>query len=1173
MSKPFVHLHFHTCYSMLDSACHVDQATERAAALKMPALAITDHGVMFGAIDFYKSARKAGVKPIIGCETYVAKETHKERRSESQGNPHHHLVLLAKDYRGYQNLSRLVSIAHLEGFYYKPRIDKALLAEYHEGLIGLSACLKGEVGTHLQAGNVAGAAKAAGDYIDILGKDNFFLEFMDHGMPEQRAANRHLTALSKQTGLRIVATNDTHYLKKEHAEAHDVLLCLQTQTVLSDPKRMRYHSHEFYMKTREEMDAIASEFPGAVDLTLEIADRCDVEIEFNKLHFPVFQPENGMDQKAYLIHMGYQGVQRRYGVADPGNPKDDRERLLYKRFHDELNVIEKTGFLNYFLVVWDFVHFAHEQHIPVGPGRGSGGGSLVAYALGITALDPIRYDLIFERFLNLDRISPPDFDIDFCQTRRGEVIEYVKRKYGRPNVAQIVTFGSLGPKTVIRDVGRVLEIPYKTCDEFSKMIPDDPKIDLQKALEANPEFKKAYQTNPDCKRILEYGFVLEGVFRNLGTHAAGVVIGEKPLIEIVPLARDKEGEIITQYSMEPLGEIGLLKMDFLGLKTLTVIQEAVDLVKNTKGTVIDLDRLPLDDKATYALLNRGDTVGVFQLESPGMRDYIRRIGIDRIEDLIAMIALYRPGPMEMLPDYVERKTGKAKIKYDHPLLEPILKETYGVMVYQEQVQRVAHSLAGYSLGEADILRRAMGKKKAEVMEQQRARFVEGCAKVNKIAKPLAERLFEYIEKFAGYGFNKSHSAGYAIVSYQTAYLKANHPAEFMAALLSCEIGNFDKIPVFINETEEMDIRVLPPDVNASGTRFSPDGQSVRYGLAGVKNVGEGAAEAIVAERKRRGRYSGLMDFCSRIDGQAVNRKVLESLIRCGAFDSVGQNRARLFTGIEFAMNRSAAAAKDRRRGQGSLFDMLGTEQAADDDSALPECPPWHESESLAAERELLGRYMSGHPLSQYAWLLDRYQLSTIQRLGDLSDKTLTRLGGIAALVNKRVTKTGQNMAIVTLEDLDGSIEVLVFPEAYTRYSGVLTQDVAIMVCGEVSRRDDQLKIMAHEIYPIKEAPSHFTHYVSLHMPATSTDDARLDRVRTILSTHPGPTPVHICLQFPKGEKVFIETARKFAILVEESLVRQLEHELGENACYIAVNQTPCKRPPSNGRRGGGGTER
>ncbi len=1166
MSKPFVHLHFHSCYSMLDSACHVEQATEQAAALKMPSLAITDHGVMYGAIDFYKSARAAGVKPIIGCETYVAKESHKERRSEAHGNPHHHLILLATDYRGYQNLSRLVSIAHLDGFYYKPRIDKALLAQHHQGLIGLSACLKGEVGTHLQDGNVAAAAQAAGEYIDILGKDNFFLEFMDHGLPEQRAANRHLAALAKRTGLRVVATNDTHYLKKEHAEAHDVLLCLQTQTVMSDPKRMRYRSNEFYMKTREEMEALASEFEGAVDLTVEIAERCNVEIEFNKPHFPVFPCENGIDQKSHLTNLGHQGIRYRYGIDDPEHPKDERERMILKRFHDELTIIEKTGFLNYFLVVWDFVRFAHEQRIPVGPGRGSGGGSLVAYVLGITALDPIRYDLIFERFLNLDRISPPDFDIDFCQMRRGEVIEYVKQKYGRSNVAQIITFGSLGPKTVIRDVGRVLEIPYKTCDELSKMVPDDPKIDLRKALEANPEFKRAYQSNPDCKRILDYGFVLEGVFRNVGTHAAGVVIGEKPLIEIVPLARDKEGEIITQYSMEPLGEIGLLKMDFLGLKTLTVIQEAVDLIKATSGLEIDLDKLPLDDKPTYALLNRGDTVGVFQLESTGMRDYIRRIGIDRIEDLIAMIALYRPGPMEMLPDYVDRKTGKAKIKYDHPLLEPILKETYGVMVYQEQVQRVANSLAGYSLGEADILRRAMGKKKPEVMEKQRARFVDGCAKVNKIAAPLAQRLFEYVEKFAGYGFNKSHSAGYAIISYQTAYLKANHPAEFMAALLSSEIGNFDKIPVFIVETEEMGLKVLPPDLNASSARFSPDGQAVRYGLAGIKNVGEGAAAAAVAERTRGGPYRGLMDFCSRVDGQTVNRKVLESLIRCGAFDSVGQHRARLFNGIEFAMSRSAAAARDRRQGQGSLFGLFGGEQSAED-TALPECAPWHESELLSAERELLGRYMSGHPLSQYTWLLERYQLTTVQRLGELHDKALTRLGGIATQINKRVTKTNLNMAIVTIEDLDGSLEVLVFPETYARYSGVLVPDAAIMVCGEVSRRDDQLKILAHEIYPLKEVPSHFTHRISLHLPTTSTNDARLERIRTILSAHPGTTPVHLCMQFPAGEKVFIETGRKFGVLVEESLVRKLDQELGENATYISVNKTPCKRPISEGRRG------
>jgi DNA polymerase-3 subunit alpha len=1162
-NEPFVHLHLHTSYSLLDGACRVGDLMARVTELGMTAVAITDHGVMYGIVDFFKSAKAAGLKPILGCETYVTPGDHR-RKEGSADAANHHLVLLAQDLTGYYNLSKLVSAAHLDGYYYKPRIDHELLARHAKGLIGLTACLKGEVPTFLENGNVKEAERVAGLYRDILGKDNLFLEIQDHGIAEQRKVNRLLADLSKRMGLPLVATNDVHYLQRAHASAHEVLLCLQTQTVMSDPKRMRYATDQFYLKSRAEMEALFRDVPGALDRTVDIAARCDVELPFGVSHFPTFHIPEGLTAREYLVRIAHEGLKKRYDIADPARPATDREREVMDRFHHELAMIERTHFVNYFLVVWDFVRFARDSGIPVGPGRGSGAGSLVAYALGITAIDPLRYGLIFERFLNPERQDPPDFDIDFCQTRRGEVIEYVKRKYGRENVAQIVTFGSLGAKTVVRDVGRALEIPFAKCDQISKTIPDDPKITIEDALAASPDFKALSAHDEDCQRILQHATVLEGLYRNSGTHAAGVVIGEKPLIEIIPLARDKEGGIQTQYPMEPLGKLGLLKMDFLGLKTLTVIRETVDLVKQFRGVTVDVENLPLEDPPTYALLNRGDTVGVFQLESGGMRDLIRRIGIGRIGDLIAMIALYRPGPMNMLPDFVDRKTGKARIEYAHPLLKPILEETYGVMVYQEQVQKAANVLAGYSLGEADVLRRAMGKKKKEDMAKQRAGFVEGCRKHHKMDAKLAGAIFDNMEKFAGYGFNKAHSAAYGIVSYQTAYLKANFPAEFMSALLSSEIGNADKIPVFLAEAQEMGLQVLPPDVNHSGGRFTPGEGSIRFGLAGVKNVGEGAAAALVAERERGGPYASLTDACSRLDGQVLNKKTLESLVRCGAFDSLNPHRARLFGGIDFAMTRAAQATKDRKSGQANLFDLLPDKPKGPSDSDLPDCAPWHESQLLAGERELLGVYMSGHPLTQHAGLLKRYQLSDVEGVAKLADRTLTRLGGIVTQLTKRVTKkTQQNMAVLQLEDLDGSIEVVVYPEAYEQYGVNLRPDAAVIVCGEVSRREDTVRLQALEVYPLEDAPKYFATRLSLHVPAARLQDAQLDRVRDILRLHPGATPVFLCIEYATGEKVFVRAGEAYQVLATEPLVHDLQKQLGEEAVYVGVNPEPCRkgRPP------------
>ncbi len=1165
--KSFVHLHLHTCFSLLDGACRLPDLMDAVDAMGMPAVAMTDHGVMYGAIDFYKAAREKSIKPIIGCETYVAGGHRSDKKTRSaSGHLHNHLVLLAKDDIGYHNLMKLQSAAQMDGFYYKPRVDKELLAEHSDGLIALSACLNGEVSALLNKDNIDGAVKAAGEYADIFGNDNFYLEIMDHNMPEQRKVNMLMQKVAAQTGLPIVATNDTHYLKKEHAAAHEVMLCMQTQTVMSDPKRMRYGSNEFYLKSRQELEPLFTDFPGALDLTLEIADRCNLELEMGTLHFPTFECPDGMHEKEYLIQVAYDGIRRLYNIKDPANPKNADEQKVMDRFDMELGVIEKTGFVNYFLVVWDFVHFAYTKNIPVGPGRGSGGGSIMAYVMGITKIDPLRYELIFERFLNPERVSPPDFDIDFCQARREEVINYVKEKYGRDKVAKIITFGSMGAKTVIRDIGRALEIPFSECDRLSKMIPEELKMTLKKALDANPEFKKAYETEENCKTILDFGFVLEGLYRNPGTHAAGVVIGETILTDIIPLTLDKEKEPVTQYTKEPLEEIGLLKMDFLGLKTLTVIQEAIDLIKENRNIEINIDNLPLDDKPAFELLNRGDTVGVFQLESAGMRDLFRRINIVNIEDIFALIALYRPGPMNMLPDYIKRKSGEAKIHYDHPLLESILEETHGVMIYQEQVQRAANILAGYSLGEADLLRRAMGKKKASVMDAQRSKFIKGCKETNNITEKLSGKIFDTIAKFAGYGFNKAHSAGYGIVSYQTAYLKANYPEEFMAALTSSEIGNFDKIPIFINEIEEMGLKVKAPDINLSRTRFSAEKDAVRYGLAGTKNVGTAAADAIVAERKKNGKFTGLIDFCERVDNQYASKKTLESLIRSGAMDTLGPHRAKLFNGINFAIARATEKQQDRKSGQGNLFDMLAPQNTDTGEEDLPDCAEWSESVLLKAEKELLGVYMSGHPLTRYSSLLTRYQQATIKEIEKLEIGTKTRIGGIITSVRKLLTKKDKTpMASIQVEDLEGSIEVMVFSDSYAKYGMLLEDDAAILICGEVGARNNILQLAADEIYPLGDAPKYFAQQVRIHIPVTYAEQGKMGKIKDIVRIHPGTTPLIICLIFPTGEKAFIEAGTGFSVCADENLIHEIEHELGEKSIYVSVNQQACRFNHDKGR--------
>jgi DNA polymerase-3 subunit alpha len=1153
MSAPFVHLHLHTKYSLLDGACHLAPLIDRAAELGMPAVAITDHGVMSGAIAFGKAAAARGIKPVIGCEVYINAKA--PRTDRDPRTPCHHLVLLAADETGYRNLCRLNSRAHLEGFYYKPRIDKELLAAHAKGLIGLSACMQGEVNELLANGRLDEAAAAAGQYAGILGRENFFLEMQDHGIPEQKTMNRGIRELRRRLGLGCVVTNDVHYLLAEHAEAHEVMLAIQTGTVMSDPRRMRYPGSHFYLKSRAEMERLFPDDREALDATVAIAERCTFSFRKGDVHFPRFDPpEPGTTALDLLVRLGHEGLRRLYGVQDCARPANDFERELLERFDHEVAVIARTGFADYFLVVADFVNHARSKGIPVGPGRGSGGGSVVAYALGITRIDPLRFNLIFERFLNPDRVSPPDFDIDFCQARRGEVIDYVKKRYGADRVAQIVAFNQLGARTAIRDVARVLEVPLDRAMSFTRMVPEDPGITLRDAREANPAFRKACEEDPDLRRIMPFAEVLEGLCRNAGTHAAGVVIGDGPLLDLVPLMRDKDGAPMTQYAKDDVESCGLLKMDFLGLKTLTVLHEAADLVRAGRGVAVDLDNIPPDDPPTYALLNRADTKGVFQLESEGMRGLIREVGIGNLEDLGAVIALFRPGPMDMLPAYKARKSGREKVVYDHPLLEPILKDTYGVMVYQEQVQRAANVLAGYSLSEADMLRRAMGRKDPAIMARERGRFVEGCARVNAIPREVAERIFDNIAAFAGYGFNKSHAVGYSIIALQTAYMKANFPAEFMAAQISSEIGNFDKLPGFVTEAAAMGLAVLPPDVNRSETRFVPEGGGIRFGLAGIKNVGEGAAAAIVAARRTGGEFKGLCDFCERVDTAAVNKRVLEALARSGAMDCFGHHRARLCNAIDFALARAAERQHERASGQQSLFDALdATTGGANSREELPDCPPWPEGQRLAGERELLGVYLTGHPLDRCRPLLKSMTtLSVAAALQCRKDGLEVRVGGLAVSIQRRISKKNRMpWAAVLLEDGDQRIEALVFDNCYARHAAALQEDQPLLVCGTLSRRDNQPRIVADEVYLLSEAPRLFASRVGLYLRPRVCTPERLARLRDLLQRFPGRVPVTLCLQDPSGRRVIIETGATMAVDPAPEFIEEAERLLGRNSVRLA----------------------
>jgi DNA polymerase-3 subunit alpha len=1141
VSGSFVHLHVHSEYSLLDGACRIPELTRRAAELKMPALALSDHGNLFGAIEFYKECRDNGIKPIIGCEVYLAPGSRHERKANSPREASTHLLLLAKNETGYRNLVKLVSSAHLEGMYYKPRIDKEILAQHAEGLIGTSACLAGEVARYVTAGRLKEAEQSIDSFRQIFAPGDFYLELADHGIPQQRALTAELIKFSKHFDLKLVATNDVHYVLKEHAAAHDVLLCIQTGAKISDQNRMRYSGPEFYLKTQEEMAEIFHETPEALATTLEIADKCELKIVLGENKFPAYSPPEGETREGYLRRLCHEGLVRRF-------PERHQEPELRERLDFELDVLGKTGFTSYFLIVWDFIDYAKRHGIPVGPGRGSAAGSLIAYVLNITDLDPLRYGLFFERFLNPERISPPDIDIDFCYNRRGEVIDYVRKKYGERCVAQIITFGTLGAKMAIRDVGRVMGLSYGEVDRLAKMIPFDPKMTLKKAFDS-PDFKRAYDEEEMSRQLIDSAMTLEGVSRQAGVHAAGVVISDHDLTDYVPLTVDDHDGIVTQYSMEPLGELGLLKMDFLGLKTLTVIQDALRLIEETTGTKMTPLDIPLDDPESFELLSRAQNIGLFQVESEGMCKACRLVGPRVIEDIIAIGALYRPGPMEFIPLYAERKAGRIAVEYDHPLLEPILKETYGIIVYQEQVMQAAQVLAGYTLGSADVLRRAMGKKKPEEMAKQRAIFVAGAKEKNSIPADKANQLFDVLDKFAGYGFNKAHAACYGVLTCQTAFLKARYPVQFMAALLSNELDNTDKIALFVAEAKAMGLSILPPSVNDSGSVFTVKDKSIRFGLSAIKNVGEAAVKLIVAAREKGGLFRHLHDLCSRVGARNLNKKLLESLVKAGACDDFGGHRAELISQIDNAMARALQEQIDSENGQGGLFnDLPGTAASSGDAGSgrrANAVPEWSLRERLNYEKELLGFYVTGHPLDDHLADLQAFQVHTIARLKEVTDEIDSRLCGIITKLEVRLSQKDKTpWARMTLEDQTGSLEVLVFQPLYGALPRPLAIGEIVVVSGQLDRRDDQPKLRASQVLWMPEAHEQLLRELVLHLPLEDwLAPERWTQLRELVMDAPGPIKLRLVCSRLNGagrKEVEIAPADHYGIVWTPEFKARLE---------------------------------
>jgi DNA polymerase-3 subunit alpha len=1144
----FVHLHTHTQYSLLDGAGKIADLASKASSLGMPALAITDHGNVFGAIDFYRSLQAAGVKPILGMEAYITPGSRHERAARP-GSGLYHLVLLARDLEGYQNLIRLASIGYLEGFYYKPRIDKEILARHSAGLIGLSGCLRGEVNMLARANRMEDAESSARQYADIF-DGRFYLELQDHGLEPQAVAIERLVELARRTGLPLVATNDVHYLEREHSKAHDVLLCIQTNRMRDDPKRLRFESEQLYFRTPQEMHALFGHIPGALENTLQIAEACNVELEFGKLRMPQYPlPEGFADLDAYLEHLAWEGLQRRYGEAST----EVRERLRY-----ELDVIARMRYAGYFLIVRDFIEFARSRKIPVGPGRGSAAGSLVSYAVGITNIDPIKYSLLFERFLNPERVSMPDIDVDFSDRGRAEVIRYVVDRYGAENVCQIITFGTMAARAVVRDVGRVLGFSYPEVDRIAKMIPAELKMTLERALGQAPDLRELVESDPRVGELLEIAKVLEGLTRHASTHAAGVVITPTPLIEQVPLFRGKEGEVTTQYDMTACEGIGLLKMDLLGLRTLTVVQDCLEFL-GRRGVEIDIEEIPLDDPAVFDLMSRGATVGIFQFESAGMVEYLKKLAPGSLEDLIAMNALHRPGPLGsgMVDAFIARKHGDEPIAYEDERLEPILAGTYGVIVYQEQVMEIASRLAGYSLGEADMLRRAMAKKKKKVMQEQRRVFITGAGK-HGISAAIARRVFELMDHFASYGFNRSHSAGYAVLAYQTAYLKAHYPVEFMAATLSSELSDSDRIMVLLSECRRMGIQVLAPDVGASEEKFSVEDASIRFGLGAIKGLGHAAVDAIVEARGRAGSFRSFFHFCESIEGNALNRKAIEGLIQSGALDSLAGTRAQMAAVLQPALERAASLRRDRHSGQESLFGTGGLEQGLLQEPALPAVAAWDLTETLHKEKASLGFYLSHHPLDPYRAMLAHLAVNRITEIPDLPDRARIQVAGVVTRVKFGTTNRGEAMGSFTLEDFSGQMDVLLFGDTLQRQRAKLELESQVLVAGRLGTREGRPpRVFADSAVSLHELAQ--GQGLSLHLALSGDDaDERIMELHELLAAHAGGVPVfaHVDHESPHGMVVQL---RVRGVSLEGQLLESLERLLGGSVVRLVHGNSAAVR--------------
>ena len=1145
----FVHLHVHTEYSLLDGAIRIDSLLNKAKEYDMRAVAITDHGTMFGVVDFYKKAKKAGIKPIIGCECYVAPRTIKDKTPLDHAGLSH-LVLLAENQTGYQNLCKLVTKASLDGFYYKPRIDKALLQEYSKGLIGLSACLKGEIPTLLRKGKIEAADEAARFYEHLFGENNFFLEVQNNGIRDQEVVNRGLLDMHKRLSIPMVATNDCHYLNQEDGRAHDVLLCIQTGRTVNDPNRFKFRTEDLYFKSDRKMISDFAGYPGAIENTVAIADRCHVEFDFHTFHFPKFDLDSSKSEAQIFEEKVRQGYEQKLDIIRKKYP--DMEEAVYKeRIDYEISVVNNMGFPGYFLIVADFIEYAKKKKIPVGPGRGSAAGSLVAYCLGITDLDPIEHGLIFERFLNPGRESMPDIDVDFCINGREEVFRYVVDRYGGGDyVAQIITFGKMKARAVIRDVGRALDIPLSEVDAIAKLVPESVNISLDEAIKKEPKLKEAIDKKPEIAELIEISKVLEGLNRHASTHAAGVVIGDKPLADYLPLYKGKRGEVLTQFAMKMVEKIGLVKFDFLGLRNLTIIADALNIIKAQGKTPPDMEHLDLTDEKTYQLLVAGDTSAVFQLESSGMKDLIIRLKPENFAEITALVALYRPGPMGsgMVDDYVERKHGRRNVEYLTSELEPILEPTYGVVLYQEQVMEIASRLADYSMAEADGLRKAMGKKIISEMAKHRELFVKGAVK-NKISENIAHQIFDLMEKFGGYGFNKSHSAAYALIAYHTAFLKTHFPVEYMAAVLTSEMHNSDHVVKYIAECRNRNIFVLPPDINESDKGFTVSGLKIRFGLAAVKNVGEAAIESIIGTRKE-GDFVSLFEFCQRVDLRKVNKRVLESLIQCGAFDSTGHKRSQMMAIVEDALDYGQKIQKEAADKQMQLFGgASGGNQL--NIPTVPDIPEWNEKQKLNLEKEAIGFYITGHPLDAYQDILEKYSSTNSLDLMDecVKDGAVVRMGGIVRGIKRIMDKRGNSMAFVELEDINGTVEVTVFASVFSLAGDILIEDAPVFVQGKVQKNEKFAKLIADSIVPIEKAEEAWTASVHMTLDTKRTDQQTLKDLYQILEKYPGKCKGYLHVIIPEKTETIIELPGHMHLRAGVSLTNEVNRLLG----YLSVN--------------------